>query len=361
MRCLRASFQSRAGRGPGWFDGCLGLIASAEARGGSLPTMRLIDTKGTIVFGSAYFGSACHVCCAHRLSPLPLRVCQLVRGPMLTFLLAAAISYTLTDTSVLQPPKAPAMAVWTSEPATREAVEFTAKDGSHVRGWIYRAKQGNDGGTLATHPFVLFFYGSNEDLVHEHTARLAWLRDTLHVNAVCFDFPGYGFSTGKVSVKATREIALEEYDFVHDHLAAQGSRGDGSLPAVVTYGWSIGTGLAVHVASRRTVAGLILQAPPASADEMAAWSSKHDVPRFARGVVNVTVDAEVQQSTTTCRRSRVFQLRCWWCKVLRTMWCQSHRGGRCSWPHRQSRKHSLKFQGHTIAICGSDIHQQGMR
>ena len=212
---------------------------------------------------------------------------------MLTFLLAAAISHTLTDTSVLQPPKAPAMAVWTSEPATRDAVEFTAKDGSRIRGWIYRAKQADDGGTVATHPFVLFFYGSNEDLVHEE-ARLAWLRDKLHVNAVCFDFPGYGFSTGKVNVKATREIALEEYDFIHDHLATQGSQGDGALPAVVTYGWSIGTGLAVHVASRRSVAGLILQAPPASADEMAAWSSKHDVPRLARGLVKVTVDAEVQ-------------------------------------------------------------------
>ena len=212
---------------------------------------------------------------------------------MLTFLLAAAISHALTDTSVLQPPKAPAMAVWTSEPATREAVEFTAKDGSRIRGWLYRAKQVDDGGTEATPPFVLFFYGSNEDLVHEE-ARLAWLRDKLHVNAVCFDFPGYGFSTGKVNVKATREIALEEYDFIHDHLAAQGLRGDGSLPAVVAYGWSIGTGLAVHVAGRRSVGGLILQAPPASADEMAAWSSKHDVPRLARGLVKVTVDAEVQ-------------------------------------------------------------------
>lgn len=99
-----------------------------------------------------------------------------------TFLLAAAISYTPSNTSVLQPPKAPAMAVWTSEPATREAVEFTAKDGSHIRGWIYRAKQVDDGGAVATHPFVLFFYGSNEDLVHEE-ARLAWLRDKLHVNA----------------------------------------------------------------------------------------------------------------------------------------------------------------------------------
>ena len=211
---------------------------------------------------------------------------------MLTFLLAAAISYTLSDTNVLQPPKAPAMAVWTSNTSVREAVEFTAKDGSRIRGWLYRAKK-IDNGSVAAQPFVLFFYGSNEDLVHEE-ARLAWLRDSLNVNAVCFDFPGYGFSTGRVNVQATRDIALEEYDFVHDRLAAGRQESSFPQPEIVTYGWSIGTGLAVHVASHRSVAGLILQAPPASADEMALWSTQHDVPRFARGIVKVTINAAVQ-------------------------------------------------------------------
>ncbi len=213
---------------------------------------------------------------------------------MLTLLLAAAISYVLHDTSVLQPPKAPAMTVWMSQtPAVREAVEFTARDGSHMRGWLYRAKQVEGSNSVAAQPFVLFFYGSNEDLAHEE-ARLAWLRDSLHVNAVCFDFPGYGFSTGRVSVKATRDVALEEYDFVHDHLAMQGPGTAFSPPRIVAYGWSLGTGLAVHVAAERSVAGLILQAPPASADEMAAWSSQHDVPRLARGLAKVTIDAAVQ-------------------------------------------------------------------
>ncbi len=212
---------------------------------------------------------------------------------MLTLLLAFAFSYTLRNTNVLQPPKAPSLAAWTSQVAGgREPVEFTAKDGSHIRGWLYRAEQTKDSGRN-TQPFVLFFYGSNEDLTHEE-ARLAWLRDTLHVNAVCFDFPGYGFSTGRVSVEATREIALEEYDFVHDHLAVQGAEDSNVVPGIVAYGWSIGTGLAVHVASERHVAGLMLQAPPASADEMAAWSSQHDVPRLLRGIVKVTIDPEVR-------------------------------------------------------------------
>jgi uncharacterized protein len=212
---------------------------------------------------------------------------------MLPFLLAAAITFTLHDKDVLQPPKASPIAIWTSHAsALREPVEFTAKDGSHIRGWLYRAKSADSSDVAANAPTVLFFYGSNEDLVHEQ-ARLAWLSESLHVNAICFDYPGYGFSTGQISVKATRDIALEEYDFISDHVASRGSAGAAAVPPIVAYGWSIGTGLAVHVAAERHVAGLILQAPPASADEMAAWSSQHDVPRLARGIAKVAIDPAV--------------------------------------------------------------------
>ena len=84
-----------------------------------------------------------------------------------------------------------------------------------------------------------------------------------------------------------RASALDAFDYVDATLA------HGASP-IVAYGWSIGTGLAVHVAAERHVAGVILQAPPASAEEMAAWSSQHDVPRIARGVVKVTVDDAVR-------------------------------------------------------------------
>lgn len=212
---------------------------------------------------------------------------------MLPFLVAAVITFTLHDKDILQPPKASPIAVWTSQAsAVREPVEFTAKDGSHIRGWLYRAKPADSSDVAANAPTVLFFYGSNEDLVHEQ-ARLAWLSESIHVNAICFDYPGYGFSTGQISVKATRDIALEEYDFISDHVASRGSAGAAAIPPIVAYGWSIGTGLAVHVAAERHVAGLILQAPPASADEMAAWSSQHDVPRLARGIAKVSIDPAV--------------------------------------------------------------------
>lgn len=212
---------------------------------------------------------------------------------MLPFLLAAAITITLHDRDVLQPPKAAPLADWTSQSsAGRETVEFTAKDGSHIRGWLYRVKPADLSSDATPAPTVLFFYGSNEDLVHEQ-ARLEWLSQSLHVNALCFDYPGYGFSTGRVSVEATREIALEEYDFIRDQLAMHDSA-TAAPSRIVSYGWSIGTGLAVHVAAERRTVGLILQAPPASADEMAAWSSHHDVPRIARGIAKVEIDPAVR-------------------------------------------------------------------
>ena len=62
---------------------------------------------------------------------------------------------------------------------------------------------------------------------------------------------------------------------------------------ILSYGWSIGTSMAIHVAAERHVAGLILQAPPATAQEMMRWSSKHDVPWYGRGVVKIKADPEV--------------------------------------------------------------------
>lgn len=198
---------------------------------------------------------------------------------VLPLLLAAAINYTLHAKDIFQPPKPPAIEAWKAEGAkSREPIEFDASEGYKLRGWIYRSDRSNA-------PFVLFFYGSNEDLLHESN-RLAWLRDSFHVNAVSFDYPGYGFSGGTATVEAIFSAALQEFDYVRNHLAP-------ATTPIVSYGWSIGTGLAIHVAAERTVAGLILQAPPASSEEMARWSSSHDVPRYARAFVKVKIDPSV--------------------------------------------------------------------
>ena len=200
---------------------------------------------------------------------------------MLVLGIVAAISYTLHVKDVFQPPKPPALELWSEKIAVqRDPVEFQTKEGARLRGWLYKAERPDA-------PYVLFFYGANEDIAHE-AVRLAWLRDTLHVNALCFDYPGYGFSTGTIDADAIRSASLQEFDYVRDHLAP-------APTPIVAYGWSIGTALAIHVAAQRTATGLILQAPPASSDEMTKTSSHHDVPWYGRGIVKIKADPSVRQ------------------------------------------------------------------
>ena len=200
---------------------------------------------------------------------------------MFALLLALGISYTLHARDVFQPPKPPGPEKWSEKVPGREALEFQTKEGTKLLGWLYRADKSDA-------PMVLFFYGSNEDLAHEAT-RLVWLSGTVHVNAICFDYPGYGFSSGSVDVAAIQSAALQEFDYVKQRLAPR------TTTPIVSYGWSIGTSMAIHVATGRHVEGLILQGPPATAEEMMRWSSKHDVPWYGRGVVKMKADPEVEQ------------------------------------------------------------------
>ncbi len=201
---------------------------------------------------------------------------------MLSIVFAFFISYVLHAKDVFGPPTRPAQTQWTAVDGAfdRKPVSFHAADNVMLRGWLYPA-------SLPGSTYVIFFYGSNEDLVHEQR-RLQWLSQELHVNAICFDYRGYGFSEGAVSPALMRNDVLSEYDYVVKELAGPQSR-------VVSYGWSVGSQFAIHLARERAVAALTLQAPPASAEEMSQWSSHHDVPRLARGFVHVAPDDAVRE------------------------------------------------------------------
>ena len=73
-------------------------------------------------------------------------------------------------------------------------------------------------------------------------------------DVTAYDYRGYGFSSGKADVMDFRRDALA----IYDKLAATGP--------VVVYGFSMGTAMAVYVASERKVAGLILAGTIASAE-----------------------------------------------------------------------------------------------
>ncbi|GEM_PF-1923122 len=198
---------------------------------------------------------------------------------MLAFLLA--FSYLIHARDVLRPPNPPVLKTWSAEAPRRETLTVQTRDGIQLRGWLYKTDRRGA-------PYVLFFYGNNDDMSHEEY-RLSWLRDTFHINAICFDYPGYGFSGGSVNIAALQSTALQEFDFTRSHVIPS------TATPIFSYGWSIGAGVAIHVAAERKTAGLILQAPPASSQEMTKWVSERYIPQSVRGFVKLEAEPAVKQ------------------------------------------------------------------
>ena len=199
---------------------------------------------------------------------------------MTALALALGLTIVLHKADMFGPPKRPDTALWVHPEAGDGApapVSFTTSDGAVQRGWRFAAR-------TEGRPYLLFFYGSNED-VRAERKRLSFLADLLDVNTVAFDYPGYGFSDGRIDPQAIRDNALLAYDAVRT--AAP------SAP-IVLYGWSVGAEIAIHVAANRPAAGLILQAPPASAEAMAAAARNHDVPRLVRWAISLRHDDETR-------------------------------------------------------------------
>jgi hypothetical protein len=112
----------------------------------------------------------------------------------------------------------------------------------------------------ASRPTIIFFYGN--------AMCLAWSLDICHdwqkvgANVLAVEYPGYGMSSGKPSEAAFYSAADAAYDYVV-------SRGDIDRNKIIPVGLSLGTGVAVDLASRKPVAGLALLAPFTSVDELA--------------------------------------------------------------------------------------------
>lgn len=125
------------------------------------------------------------------------------------------------------------------------AVEIQTEDDERIAAWWAPPSPG--GGA------VLFLHGTPSTL-SDTVWRLAELRNS-GLGVMAIDYRGYGGSTGTPSEFGLRADARAAFDFMHD--AAPASR-------IAVFGESLGTGIAVALASERPVAGILLNAPYAS-------------------------------------------------------------------------------------------------
>jgi fermentation-respiration switch protein FrsA (DUF1100 family) len=161
-------------------------------------------------------------------------------------------------------------------------VYFTASDGVRLHGWFVPGRggtveQGNIG-TEARSEAVPLFQGSNvpdaasgvtwlwfhgnAGNISDRLENLHLLHQELDVNVFIFDYRGYGRSDGSPSEQGT-------YRDAEAALAYLLSRTDVDPERIVYFGRSLGSAVAVELATRRPPFALILESPLPSIAELA--------------------------------------------------------------------------------------------
>ena len=132
-----------------------------------------------------------------------------------------------------------------------EEVRLLTKDGIRLHGWLAHAS------AAKTAAPVLIYFGGNAEEV-------SWLASTAGRYAgwslLLVNYRGYGGSEGKPGEAQMFSDALQIYDYAAGR--AQGGR-------IALMGRSLGSGVAVYLASRRAVSGVILVSPYDSVESVA--------------------------------------------------------------------------------------------
>lgn len=97
---------------------------------------------------------------------------------------------------------------------------------------------------------ILYSHGNGEDL-GEILPRLRDLRD-IGFNIFSYDYQGYGTSQGRPSVVGTYQDVNAAYEYLTQKLGIPANK-------IIVYGYSVGGGPSVDLASRQPVAGLVIE------------------------------------------------------------------------------------------------------
>lgn len=139
---------------------------------------------------------------------------------------------------------------------------------------------------------VLFFGGNGFYLVQSRGYLRALTRPP--VNALLWDYRGYGRSDGTPDVETLRQDAVAVYDSLVTMDEVDPAR-------VIVWGHSLGSFLALHVAAEREVAGIVLENPATTAED---WVD-HLVPWYIRLFVGFEVDRSLTDADNVANIRRV--------------------------------------------------------
>lgn len=129
----------------------------------------------------------------------------------------------------------------------------------HPFGWVLRANSGS-----ADAPWIIFFHGNDSTIAsrlniehYEHLRRLG-------LNVFAPEYPGFGGVEGRPSEPAVEREAGAAYEYLRNDLHVPPER-------IVIYGWSLGSAIAVDLASHVGEAAVILEGAFSSATAIGQW------------------------------------------------------------------------------------------
>ncbi len=125
-----------------------------------------------------------------------------------------------------------------------EDVTFEAPDGTKLNGWYLPATPGKT---------TLLFCHGNGGNISNRIPKLQRLTG-LGVNVFIFDYAGYGRSEGRPSEQATYRDTLAAYAYLTEKRGVNPEN-------IVVYGESLGTAMAVELATQKTLRGMVLESP----------------------------------------------------------------------------------------------------
>lgn len=134
-----------------------------------------------------------------------------------------------------------------------ENVHLTAQDGTKIHGWFVPCYKENT-------PTILFLHGNAGNISHR-LERLE-LFHQLGANLFLLDYRGYGQSEGTPQENGTYLDALAAYEFLIEEKGVAPEK-------LVIYGESLGTAVAVDLATKKPCGGVVLEAPFTSIADMA--------------------------------------------------------------------------------------------
>lgn len=173
-----------------------------------------------------------------------------------TFVLICLLAFLLQDRLLFSPqPLDPARRQVLQHSPHTQAITLRTDQGLALHGWL-RTPQ-----TLGPWPLLLYFGGNGEESSHilDEAGHLpGWAVATLN-------YRGYGDSEGKPDEAALMADAARLYDWARQRQDIQANR-------IVAMGRSLGSGVAVGLAARRSVAGVVLLTPY---DNLPAVAGRH--------------------------------------------------------------------------------------